>query len=116
MDVDGNGLADLDPSRIYYLGQSLGGIYGTEFLAVEPSVHVGVLNVAGGSGIDINRLSPVFRAAVGTSLAARTPSLLNGPGLPASMGCPFWGNASTRTCRSATASRSLSVSRTERSA
>jgi hypothetical protein len=80
VDADGNGNADLDPSRIYYLGQSLGGIYGTEFLAVEPSVHVGVLNVAGGLGGN-NRLSPVFRAAAGTSLASRTPSLLNGPGV-----------------------------------
>src|SRR5438093_11934329 len=81
MDEYGNGFADLDPSSIYYLGQSLGGIYGTEFLAVEPSVHVGVLNVAGGSGIESNRLSPVFRASVGTALASRTPSLLNGPGI-----------------------------------
>src|SRR5713101_5163235 len=81
MDVHGDGLADLDPSRIYYLGQSLGGIYGTEFLAVEPSVHVGVLNVAGGSGIERNRLSPVFRASVGAALASRTPSLLNGTGI-----------------------------------
>src|SRR4029078_536302 len=79
VDADGNGVADLDPSRIYYLGQSLGGIYGTGFMAVEPSVHVGALNVAGGLGGN-NRLSPIFRAAVGTSLAARTPSLLNGPG------------------------------------
>src|SRR5262245_33467436 len=81
MDVNGDGLADLDPSRISYLGQSLGGMYGTAFLAVEPSVHVGVLNVAGGVGGGNNRLSPVFRAVIGTSLAARTPSLLNGPGI-----------------------------------
>src|SRR5262249_41328608 len=81
MDAHGDGLADLDPSRIYYLGQSLGGIYGTEFLAVEPDVHSGVLNVAGGSSIEANRLSPVFRPAVGTLLASRTPSLLNGPGV-----------------------------------
>jgi Bacterial Ig-like domain len=80
VDADGNGVADLDPSRIYYLGQSLGGIYGTEFLAVEPSVQVAALNVAGGLGGN-NRLSPIFRAAVGASLAARTPSLLNGPGV-----------------------------------
>jgi hypothetical protein len=40
-----------------------------------------VLNVAGGSGIESNRLSPVFRASVGASLASRTPSLLNGPGI-----------------------------------
>src|SRR5262249_25518746 len=46
----------------------------------EPNVHVGVLNVAGGVA-EGNRLSPVFRAAVGASLAARTPSLLNGPGV-----------------------------------
>jgi hypothetical protein len=81
MDVSGDGGADLDPSRIYYLGQSLGGIYGTEFLAVEPSVNVGVLNVAGGSGIEYYRLSPIFRASVGAALASRMPSLLNGPGI-----------------------------------
>jgi hypothetical protein len=91
MDVGGDGLADLDASRIYYVGHSLGGIYGTEFLAVEPSVHVGVLNVAGGSGIDNNRLSPVFRAIVGTSLAARTPSLVNGPGVTSLDGVPVVG-------------------------
>jgi len=60
VDADGNGVADLDPSRIYYLGQSLGGIYGTTFLAVEPDVHVGALNVAGGLG-GSNRYSPIFR-------------------------------------------------------
>jgi fermentation-respiration switch protein FrsA (DUF1100 family) len=80
MDVSGDGVADLDPSRIYYLGQSLGGIYGTTFMAVEPDVQVGALNVAGGLG-GSNRLSPIFRAAVGAALAARTPSLLNGPGV-----------------------------------
>jgi hypothetical protein len=81
MDVSGNGGTDLDASRIYYVGQSLGGIYGTEFLAVEPDVHAGVLNVAGGSGIESNRLSTLFRASVGASLASRSPSLLNGPGV-----------------------------------
>ena len=37
VDVDGDGVADLDGSRIYYFGQSFGGIYGTIFLAVEPT-------------------------------------------------------------------------------
>jgi hypothetical protein len=81
MDVSGDGCADLDPSRIYYLGQSLGGHYGTQFLAVEPDVLTGVLNVTGGAGIESHRLSTLFRGAVGTSLASRTPSLLNGPGV-----------------------------------
>src|SRR5262249_62360734 len=69
-------------------------IFGPEFLAVEPDVRAGVLNVAGGSGIESNRLSTVFRASVGALLAARTPSLLNGPGITGiegvSVGGPFF--------------------------
>jgi hypothetical protein len=64
MDVDGDGAADLDPGRIYYFGQSFGGIYGTIFLGVERDVRVGVPNVAGGAIIDIVRLSPGFRNAI----------------------------------------------------
>jgi hypothetical protein len=94
MDVSGAGGTDLDPSRIYYLGQSLGGMYGTAFLAVEPDVQAGVLNVAGGSAIESRRLSPVFRPSVGAALASRTPSLLNGPGITSldgvSVGGPFF--------------------------
>jgi hypothetical protein len=37
-----------DPTKIYYVGQSLGGIIGTLFMAAEPVVKVGVLNVPGG--------------------------------------------------------------------
>ncbi len=77
MDVHGSGTSDLDSSRIYYFGQSLGGIYGTVFLAVEPHVRVGVPNVAGGPLIDTARLSPVNRKALGASLAASVPSLIN---------------------------------------
>lgn len=88
VDADGDARADLNPSRIYYVGQSLGGICGTEFLAVEPSVRVGVANVAGGSSIESNRLSVIFRASVGASLASRTPSLLNGPGVTHVDGVP----------------------------
>jgi hypothetical protein len=61
VDVDGDGARDLDPARIYYFGQSFGGIYGTIFLGVERDVRVGVPNVAGGAIIDIVRLSPTFR-------------------------------------------------------
>jgi hypothetical protein len=64
IDVDGDRVADLDASRIYYVGQSFGGIYGTMFLAIEPNVRVGVPNVAGGPSIDIVRLSPGFRSAI----------------------------------------------------
>jgi hypothetical protein len=81
MDADGDGRPDLDPSRIYYFGQSLGGNYGTPFVAVEPDVRVGVLNVAGASVTEIFHLSPVFRNSLGSQLAARTPPLINSPGV-----------------------------------
>jgi hypothetical protein len=64
IDVDGDGTPDLDPARIYYTGQSFGGIYGTMFLAIEPDVRVGVPNVPGGPGIEIVRLSPAFRDSI----------------------------------------------------
>jgi hypothetical protein len=78
-DVDGDGSADLSTSRIYYAGQSFGGIYGTQFLGLEPDLRAGVPNVAGGPIIEIARLSPSFRSLVGIQLITRTPSLYNNP-------------------------------------
>jgi len=71
VDVDGDGAADLDPARIYYFGQSFGGIYGTIFLGVERDVRVGVPNVPGGAVVDIIRLSPGFRPLFNAAAAAR---------------------------------------------
>ncbi|MEW6733285.1 MAG: Ig-like domain-containing protein [Acidobacteriota bacterium] len=76
MDVDGDGAADLSNSRIYYFGQSFGGIYGSMLLGVEPSIKAGVLNVAGGAIVELARLGG-FRPLTAATLAARTPSLLN---------------------------------------
>src|ERR1043165_5387738 len=56
--------------RIYYTGQSFGGIYGTMFLAIEPDVRVGVPNVPGGPAIEIIRLSPFFRETLFAPAAA----------------------------------------------
>jgi Bacterial Ig-like domain len=77
VDVDGDGERDLDRSRISYFGQSFGGIYGTTFMAVEPEVHAGVVNVPGGSITEIARLSPSFRPLIGLALIGRVPSLYN---------------------------------------
>lgn len=79
MDVDGDGQRDLDPRRIYYAGQSFGGIYGTMLLGVERNIQAGVPNVPGGSIVEIARLSPAFRILTGLSLATREPVLLNLP-------------------------------------
>ena len=79
MDVDGDGQHDLNPSRIFYFGQSFGANYGTVFLAVDPSVRAGVLTVAGDPLA--NRQWGAGRAALGNLLDSRQPSLVNSPGI-----------------------------------
>jgi hypothetical protein len=77
VDVDGDSTTDLERERIYYSGQSFGGIYGVPFLGLEPELHAGVPNVPGGPIIEIARLSPSFRPLVGLNLISRVPSLYN---------------------------------------
>ena len=77
VDVDGDGSTDLSPQRIYYTGQSFGGIYGTIFLGVENALRAGVPNVPGGSITEVARLGG-FRVLSGLALLARTPSPFNG--------------------------------------
>jgi hypothetical protein len=60
IDLDGDRVNDLDPNTIHYLGQSLGAMYGTILLALEPGIEAGVLNVGGGSAVEIARTSSSF--------------------------------------------------------
>jgi hypothetical protein len=94
MDVDGDGSRDLDQSRIYFFGASLGGIYATVFAAVEPQVRAVVANVAGGALIENRRLftgADSFRSRLANHLASRQPSLINGPGISRIAGVSFPG-------------------------
>jgi pimeloyl-ACP methyl ester carboxylesterase len=77
VDVDGDGLPDLDAAHISYYGGSGGGLMGAPFLALAPDVASGVVAVLGGPFGDWARLSAA-RPLVGAAFAARTPSLLNG--------------------------------------
>lgn len=91
IDIDGDGSVDLDRERIYYAGQSFGGIYGTIFLGVESEVRAGVPNVAGGSIAEVARLGG-FRFLTAIALATRQPQLLNlppAPGVPAPFNLRF---------------------------
>jgi Bacterial Ig-like domain len=84
IDVEGDGSVDLDKDRIYYSGQSFGGIYGTIFLGVEGAVKAGVPNVPGGSITEVARLG-AFRVLTAIALLTRQPQLLNlapTPGVP----------------------------------
>ena len=79
IDVDGDGVTDLDGNTIHYLGQSLGGMYGTLLMAVEPNVTAAVLNVPPGSGVETGRLatSRTLNVAALIALGIRQPVLLN---------------------------------------
>jgi hypothetical protein len=86
MDVDGDEVGDLNPNSVYYTGISLGGMYGAQFLAVEPDVSAGALIVLGGPAIDRLRFGGVNRAGAGLiGQTAATPvvshGLLNTPGI-----------------------------------
>jgi hypothetical protein len=92
IDVEGDGVRDIDPDRIGYMGHSMGGQLGPILLAIEPRVKVGYF-ISGGGG---NRwkfagLRPDARAGIGAHFAARTPSLLNSPGLTTIGGLPVSG-------------------------
>jgi hypothetical protein len=78
-----NGLGlNLNPARVYYIGQSFGSIYGPVFHAIEPSVKAAVLSVGGGTSVDISRLSPLGRALGMFYLGTSNPPLLNVPPAP----------------------------------
>jgi hypothetical protein len=81
LDADGDGTADLNAQRIYYSGQSFGGIYGTIFTGIEPNLKASVPNVPGGSISEVARLG-FFRFLTAVALATRTPQLLNLPPTP----------------------------------
>ncbi len=77
-DVDGDGSVDLRQTGVTLYAQSLGGIYGTMLMGVDPQVQVAVLNVPGGPITDIARLSLGFRPRIAAELRNRVPSLSNG--------------------------------------
>jgi uncharacterized protein (TIGR03437 family) len=77
IDLDGDGSPDLDPSRIYYSGISLGAIYGTMLTALEPGVRASGLNAGGGTIVDIARWGKAFHSDGAQFLVANAASLLN---------------------------------------
>ena len=66
--LDGKTTA-FDGSRIEFVGQSLGSIIGTAFIAMDPHVNVGVLNVPGGGVAGLLAASPTFGPVINAGLA-----------------------------------------------
>jgi hypothetical protein len=89
IDADGDSAPDLDPSRIYYFGNSLGGVYGVPFVATEPEVRAGVLGAVGGSLPEWRLGIGGARALIGQRLTLRNPKLDNGGPDPIQPTNPF---------------------------
>jgi hypothetical protein len=81
VDIDGDSWLDLDASRVYYVTQSFGGLYGSLLLAIEPRVRAAVLNATGGPRTLSALSTGGNRRLFGLTLASRTPSLINAPGV-----------------------------------
>ena len=60
----------IDPTKIYFVGQSLGAIQGAGDVAVNPRISTAVLNVGGGTVVDVFTTSPAFATTTNTLLAS----------------------------------------------
>ena len=72
-DLTGDSIPELAPgsaAKPFFIGQSLGSIVGTTFLATEPNTSRGVLNVPGGRIVNLLLSSPTFGPPVREGLAA----------------------------------------------
>lgn len=70
LDIDGNGTPDFDSARLSFVGQSLGSIVGTPFIALEPTVNVAVLSVPGAGIARMLDGSATFGPRIRAGLAA----------------------------------------------
>jgi len=68
----------VDPSKVYWEGQSLGGILGTINVAANPRISEAVLNVPGGTFVDISSVSPAFKPNL-NALLHNLPPAQGGP-------------------------------------
>lgn len=72
-DFDGDGATDVDLAHLLYLGVSLGGIMGPEFLALAPEVRLGVLSVPGARVASIISDSAQFAPIIAIMKPKGTP-------------------------------------------
>ena len=63
-------IIDPTPGKIYFAGQSLGAIQGTVDVATNPRISNAVLNVGGGTLVDVFTTSPSFVTTTNTLLAS----------------------------------------------
>jgi hypothetical protein len=80
VDVDGDGVRDLNPSRMYYAGTSAGATQGVLLFSLLPDIRAASFTGIAGRANPAD--SPVSRGGVGQAFTNRIPSLINPPGAP----------------------------------
>ncbi|HWO20285.1 MAG TPA: hypothetical protein VNO30_16060 [Kofleriaceae bacterium] len=65
-----NGQSVIDPSRVYYVGGSLGGIMGNTFMAYDPNITRGILAVPGGNWSMLLERSTAWQLLLGVHQGA----------------------------------------------
>lgn len=70
MDYLDDGLPDFDTTEVYFVGHSLGGILGSTFLALEPTVKSAVLGMPGGGIAKLLDGSAAFGPVIAGGLAS----------------------------------------------
>jgi hypothetical protein len=65
-----NGASVIDPSKVYYVGGSLGGIMGNTFMAYDPNITKGVLAVPGGVWSMMFERSNAWHLLMGAAMGA----------------------------------------------
>jgi hypothetical protein len=66
----GGGAVVIDPTKVYFSGQSLGSIQGVGDVATNPRISKAAFNVGGGTVVDIFTNSPAFVASTNALLAS----------------------------------------------
>ncbi|WP_223668444.1 hypothetical protein [Kangiella shandongensis] len=76
MDIDGDTVPDFDGSKISFMGHSLGGIVGSDYMALTPNTKQGVLATTSGSIAQLLNGSPTFGPVIrgGLSAASGVPT------------------------------------------
>ncbi len=69
LDVTGDGVSDVDPARVHYVGLSLGGIVGAAHARFAAGTRTASLNVAGGLLTQLLLDSPTFGPGIKAGLA-----------------------------------------------
>lgn len=95
MDIDGDTIPDFDGNKISFMGHSLGGIVGSDYMALSANVQQGVLATTSGSIAQLLNGSPTFGPVIRAGLSASAGIPESDPAFATEVLAPFMFAAQT---------------------